>query len=36
MNSSTIQILVAMVVYMGIVIGIGVAYATRANQNSEE
>ena len=36
MNSSTIQILVAMVVYMAIVIGIGVAYASRANQNSEE
>ena len=36
MNASTIQILIAMVVYMGIVIGIGVAYASRANQNSEE
>ena len=36
MNAGTIQILIAMVVYMGIVIGIGVAYATRANQNSEE
>jgi len=36
MNASTVQILIAMVVYMGIVIGIGVAYASRANQNSEE
>ena len=36
MNAGTIQILIAMMVYMGIVIGIGVAYASRANQNSEE
>ena len=36
MNSATSQILIAMIVYMGIVIGIGVVYAKRANQNSEE
>lgn len=35
MNSSTIQILVAMVIYMAAVIGIGIAFAKRANANSE-
>ncbi len=35
MTSSQIQILVAMVLYMAIVIGIGVIYAKRANKNSE-
>jgi len=35
MSSSTIQILVAMVIYMAIVIAIGVVYAKRANANSE-
>ena len=33
--SNTIQILIAMVVYMAAVIGIGLVYAKRANQNSE-
>ena len=32
----TIQILVAMIIYMAAVIGIGVLYAKRANKNSEE
>ncbi len=36
MDGKTIQILVAMVIYMAIVIGIGVIYAKRANKNSEE
>ena len=36
MDSSTIQILIAMVIYMAVVIGIGVLYAKRANKNSEE
>ncbi len=36
MSSNTIQILIAMVVYMAIVIGIGLLYARRANKNSEE
>ncbi|MBQ4150911.1 MAG: sodium/proline symporter PutP [Clostridia bacterium] len=36
MNENTIQILIAMVIYMAIVIGIGVIYAKRANKNSEE
>ena len=36
MNSSTIQILIAMVIYMAAVIGIGIFYAKRANKNSEE
>ncbi len=36
MDSNTIQILIAMVVYMAVVIGIGVIYAKRANKNSEE
>lgn len=36
MNGSTIQILIAMIIYMAVVIGIGVIYAKRANKNSEE
>lgn len=36
MDSNTIQILVAMVIYMTSVIVIGLVYAKRANQNSEE
>ena len=36
MNGNTIQILIAMVIYMAAVIGIGLWYAKRANQNSEE
>ncbi len=36
MDKSAIQYLIAMVVYMAIVIGIGVIYAKRANKNSEE
>ena len=36
MNGNTIQILIAMVIYMAVVIGIGVLYAKRANKNSEE
>ena len=36
MDGNTIQILVAMVIYMAVVIGIGVLYAKRANKNSEE
>ena len=36
MDGNTIQILIAMIVYMAVVIGIGVIYAKRANQNSEE
>ena len=35
MNGNTLQILIAMVVYMAAVILIGVFYAKRANQNSE-
>ncbi len=35
MDSATLQILIAMVVYMLAVIGIGVAFARRANENSE-
>ena len=35
MDSNTIQILVAMVIYMAFVIGIGVFYAKKANKNSE-
>ena len=35
MDSNTLQILIAMVIYMAIVIVIGVVYAKRANQNSE-
>jgi len=36
MTGNTIQILIAMIIYMAAVIGIGVVYAGRANQNSEE
>ena len=36
MDGNTIQILVAMVVYMAAVIGIGIFYAKRANKNSDE
>ena len=36
MDGNTLQILIAMVVYMAVVIAIGVLYAKRANQNSEE
>lgn len=36
MNGNTIQILIAMVIYMAAVIGIGAVYAKRANKNSEE
>ena len=35
MNNNTIQILIAMLIYMAAVIIIGVAYAKRANKNSE-
>lgn len=35
MNSDSIQILIAMVVYMSIVIGIGVVFAKKANASSE-
>ena len=36
MNSDTVQILIAMTIYMAIVIGIGIAFAKRANKSSEE
>jgi len=36
MKGDTIQILIAMVIYMAAVIGIGIYYAKRANKNSEE
>ena len=36
MDGNTLQILIAMVLYMASVIGIGVIYAKRANKNSEE
>lgn len=36
MDKNTIQILIAMIIYMGSVIGIGLAYAKRANKNTEE
>ncbi len=36
MDSQTLQILIAMVIYMAIVIVIGALYAKRANKNSEE
>lgn len=36
MDANTIQILIAMIIYMAVVIGIGVLYAKRANKNSEE
>lgn len=35
MNGETIQILIAMVIYMAVVIVIGVAFAKKANENSE-
>ena len=35
MDSNTIQILVAMVIYMAAVIGIGIVYAKKANKNSD-
>ena len=36
MNGDTLQILIAMVIYMAIVIMIGAFYAKRANKSSEE
>lgn len=36
MDGQTIQILIAMVIYMAIVIGIGLVYAKKANQSSEQ
>ena len=36
MDGNTIQILVAMIIYMAAVIGIGVLYAKKANKSSEE
>ncbi len=36
MDSNTIQILIAMVIYMAVVIGIGVLFAKRANKSSED
>ncbi len=36
MDGNTIQILIAMVIYMAVVIGIGALFAKRAHQNSEE
>ena len=36
MDNNTLQILIAMVIYMAAVIAIGVLYAKRANKNSEE
>ncbi len=36
MDGQTIQILIAMVLYMAVVIGIGLIYAKRANQSSED
>ena len=36
MDSNTIQILIAMIIYMAAVIVIGLVYAKRANKNSEE
>jgi len=35
MDTNTLQILIAMVIYMAVVIGIGVVFARRANANSE-
>ncbi|MHB1150679.1 MAG: sodium/proline symporter PutP [Eubacteriales bacterium] len=35
MDSNTLQILIAMCIYMAVVICIGIAFAKRANQNSE-
>ena len=36
MNTSTLQILIAMASYMAVVVGIGIAFARRANENSAE
>ena len=36
MNGNNLQILIAMVIYMSAVIGIGLVYAKRANRSSEE
>lgn len=36
MNSSTIQIFVAMIIYFIIVVGVGLVYAKRSNKNSAE
>ena len=36
MKADTLQILIAMIIYMGIVIAIGVYYAKRANKSSDE
>lgn len=36
MSSETLQILIAMIIYMGIVISIGIYYAKRANKSSDE
>ena len=36
MSGQTIQILIAMIIYMAIVIGIGLVFAKRANQSSED
>ena len=36
MDGNTLQILIAMVIYMAVVIGIGLLYARRANKSSEE
>ncbi len=35
MDSTTVQILIAMIIYMAAVIGIGIVYAKRANKSSE-
>ena len=35
MNENSVQILIALVIYMAVVIGIGAIYARRANKNSE-
>jgi sodium/proline symporter len=35
MDGNSIQILAAMIVYMAVVVGIGLVYAKKANQNSE-
>lgn len=36
MSSNTIQILIAMIIYMTVVVAIGIIFAKRANENSEE
>ena len=36
MNGNNLQILIAMIIYMSAVIGIGLVYAKRANRSSEE